>query len=101
MKVKTFSFLLLSLLIKINKNSDKTMHNKNKHTHKIKQQQNFYGWYTGMISYCLVSTVYRNFIAPVLFSLHFSSLTKGEFKMRLNEYCNLHPFKHNNVQGKF
>lgn len=25
-----------------NKNLDKTMHNKNKHTHKIKEQQNFY-----------------------------------------------------------
>lgn len=62
-----------------NKNLDKTMHNKNKHTHKIKEQQNFYCWHTGMISYDLVSTENKNFIASVLFSLHFSSMTKADF----------------------
>lgn len=39
-----------------------------------------------MISYHLVFTVYSYFIAPVLFSPHFSLMTKGEFKMNTAAY---------------
>lgn len=39
-----------------------------------------------MISYHLVFTVYSYFIALVLFSSHFSLMTKGEFKMNTAAY---------------